>query len=622
MAIEPALDRYSNIPTSLEFPLPELYNNERNKELEASLKLPHIFISNSHVPAQPTTVRYLFHLLRPHGPSKIDQDDFGYYLFFFTGPDNRTDMQKMQKCYDNCNRKTWRKYVVEMQVFPNGQRRVLKDTADLPVDDSDLGVEDVESGAKEVETEARARAVATPSSPARVVATPSSPCMSTSGHIVSSKSNKALSEHSSVTSSMMARKCHICKKSSPLDATSLVTCTTCQKRYHKGCHRPAIPAHDLDWNCIRCSGKRNTEPLIQIKPAIVADSISHPEALQPPAKKRKRNPSFSHDRPRHGAQQDLNPLNAITEEDTLEHSRPRQQSITRPAASVQPVDERLPPLPPETIYWGLATAFIKSSRDRWVSLSDIKACIEASTTKSSIDLGSKGKKWQEDILNAESDRTSDCPEPILESRVVDGSNDCEWRWRVRPAWNRVIDAPVANGHMTGVPQAERPTATSDTAMADATDPLPSKEVREEVQDDDDTDDEEEDASYSSSSPEAPSHSAKPTVIEIMKGMRDPESPYYALAQTAQTPTQRPKYLGAEEEAMSTPPNQPRLTRKQKFGKPLRRRPMPMPKLDMQEIEARAAVLWAEEERTGKPRIFESLEEAFGLPEFVEPVFPC
>lgn len=71
------------------------------------------------------------------------------------------------------------------------------------------------------------------------------------------KSGKTASEFSSSASISNSRKCHICQRTSPLDLTSLIACSTCRRKYHKGCHKPPILTYDITWQCFHCNGKTN-----------------------------------------------------------------------------------------------------------------------------------------------------------------------------------------------------------------------------------------------------------------------------------------------------------------------------------------------------------------------------
>ncbi|KAF1354902.1 hypothetical protein BDV97DRAFT_92917 [Delphinella strobiligena] len=71
------------------------------------------------------------------------------------------------------------------------------------------------------------------------------------------KSVKTASEFSSSASISNPRKCHICQRTTPLDLTSLIACSTCRRKYHKGCHKPTILTYDMTWQCFHCNGKTN-----------------------------------------------------------------------------------------------------------------------------------------------------------------------------------------------------------------------------------------------------------------------------------------------------------------------------------------------------------------------------
>jgi hypothetical protein len=71
-----------------------------------------------------------------------------------------------------------------------------------------------------------------------------------------SRRNKTPSLLSSTGSRSRKDMCFICSSVSPYDASSLVTCSACKRKYHRGCHRPAVPpssSSSVDWRCYRCA---------------------------------------------------------------------------------------------------------------------------------------------------------------------------------------------------------------------------------------------------------------------------------------------------------------------------------------------------------------------------------
>ncbi|KAH8596530.1 hypothetical protein B0O99DRAFT_686045 [Bisporella sp. PMI_857] len=68
----------------------------------------------------------------------------------------------------------------------------------------------------------------------------------------------ASSVTSTSTSSIRARQCRVCKEGQSLPVRPLVTCNSCNSRWHPYCHEPKILGHSpsSNWKCSRCTGSQ------------------------------------------------------------------------------------------------------------------------------------------------------------------------------------------------------------------------------------------------------------------------------------------------------------------------------------------------------------------------------
>lgn len=235
--------------------------------LEIDKHSPHIFISSLSIPVALLTVRHLKNRLVGCYPLEVQFDELGYYIFCREAI--------LQKCYDNYNGLLLWEYPMTMQLFLQGQpdsSLADRSTGDLTQDSVSETHELRTKSAGAVSAEPRSSVEhflhSQPASSdlvkplANTFSSPTNP--STKARTLhgseSVKSNKTLSDISSTLSRDKTR-CHICKKVSPLDVALLVTCPGCQRKFHKGCHKPTIQTSLVDtvWRCFRCVRKEQTK---------------------------------------------------------------------------------------------------------------------------------------------------------------------------------------------------------------------------------------------------------------------------------------------------------------------------------------------------------------------------
>lgn len=278
---------------------------------ELDKKFPHIWISPQVVPPDQIILTHLGRKLRKCKPVYLQVDTSGYYIGFHNTSQGRSELEA---CYENHHNKPFFTYRLNMRCFPHGQRPTLAQTnphlgesaesqssvqftsdkvgkggeitaqnpekmieggekpaqnmnkveesGGTPTDD----VNKIETGRKTPSDDVEKPGIdvlptySGPGAPSDVIMTsPSILGTRTSAlqnHDDSSsiKSSKTPSELSS-NSQGKSRKCQICKKTSPLDATSLFACSTCRRRFHKGCHKPMIISSSEVWQCYLCDKK-------------------------------------------------------------------------------------------------------------------------------------------------------------------------------------------------------------------------------------------------------------------------------------------------------------------------------------------------------------------------------
>lgn len=226
-----------------------------NLVLKVDKTAPHIFISGKHVPPLPSTVRHMYNKMKSCNPSDIQQDPAGYYIFW---RHIQNAPASVERCFDEFNKQLLWHYTMEMQPFPHGQHRVNEPVelqrSDNQRQGSGLHFETAVPSTEKCPLIAGVlhskSSVTIEEGQARISTEPRT--LQAHDDLGSAKGARAPSENSSSASLSKSRRCHICKKASPLDATSLITCSACHRKYHKGCHKSSDSAYDVNWQCFYC----------------------------------------------------------------------------------------------------------------------------------------------------------------------------------------------------------------------------------------------------------------------------------------------------------------------------------------------------------------------------------
>lgn len=72
------------------------------------------------------------------------------------------------------------------------------------------------------------------------------------------KGSTVSSMSSSGSNGQPREACRICNKSSALDRRTLVDCSSCHRKYHRGCHQQDVPTDTRSWSCFKCERKSSS----------------------------------------------------------------------------------------------------------------------------------------------------------------------------------------------------------------------------------------------------------------------------------------------------------------------------------------------------------------------------
>lgn len=273
---------------------------------EFDKKFPHIWISANAVPPDPHTPQHLRRMLKRAKFEYLQVDASGYYIGFKNTETGRSDLNA---CYDQYHGgRLFQRYILEMRCFPNGQHSAEDETRPeslhARLDRSATEQSNTGPARDEITTGTSARDLVESELEAlppdhrleapQDVAVISPSILGTRTSVLQSHDDSSSTESGKTSSELStnsqgrSRRCQICKKASPLDTTSLFACSTCHRRFHKGCHKPMISCSSEVWQCYLCEKTRtklNASP-----PSVGAEQEPEGDYCERPSKRAKLDP--------------------------------------------------------------------------------------------------------------------------------------------------------------------------------------------------------------------------------------------------------------------------------------------------------------------------------------------